>query len=163
YGQLLRESERRYHCGGVCEAGSPLFGWPLGTGKGGVVPPESAEDLLLEPCVKGIVEDLHQQASSNATVSLAAAIPLLLSGLCGSLICCSRAQKRLGRNRQRRPYQLASSGRANAWGQDGHFIIAAIAERIVSDRVIAGVNETLGRGQDMIGVAAWADTASHSA
>ncbi|KAF4726183.1 hypothetical protein FOZ63_008580, partial [Perkinsus olseni] len=24
---------------------------------------------------------------------------------------------------------------ANAWGQDGHFIIAAIAERIVSDRV----------------------------
>ncbi|KAF4674575.1 serine palmitoyltransferase, long chain base subunit [Perkinsus olseni] len=109
YGQLLRAAERRYHCGGACEAGSPLFGWPLGTGKGGVVPPESAEDLLLEPCVKGIVEDLHQQASSNATASLAAAMPLLLSGLCGSLICCSRAQKRLERIRQRGPYHLASS------------------------------------------------------
>ncbi|KAF4718181.1 hypothetical protein FOZ63_008511, partial [Perkinsus olseni] len=109
YDQLLRAAERRYHCGGACEAGSPLFGWPLGTGKGGVIPPESAEDLLLEPCVKGIIEDLRQQASSNATVSLAAAIPLLLSGLCGSLICCSRAQKRLERNRQRGPYQLAWS------------------------------------------------------
>ncbi|EEQ99609.1 conserved hypothetical protein [Perkinsus marinus ATCC 50983] len=58
---------------------------------------------------------------------------------------------------------LVLLGYAHAWGEDGHSIVAAIAQRIVSDRVIEGVNETLGRGQDMIGVACWADKASHSA
>ncbi|EEQ99608.1 hypothetical protein Pmar_PMAR010870 [Perkinsus marinus ATCC 50983] len=112
YSGLLREAERRYHCGGACEPGTPLFGWSEGAGKGGGGLRDGVGDKPLEPCVKGIMEDLQGQANANATLSLATAIPLLLSGFCGALLCCSRAQKRLEGRRQQQQhglYQLAPS------------------------------------------------------
>ncbi|EER03641.1 hypothetical protein Pmar_PMAR022939 [Perkinsus marinus ATCC 50983] len=66
YSGLLREAERRYHCGGACEPGTPLFGWSEGAGKGGGGLRDGVGDKPLEPCVKGIMEDLQGQANANA-------------------------------------------------------------------------------------------------
>lgn len=47
--------------------------------------------------------------------------------------------------------------RARAWGQEGHSIVAEIAQRRLSPRAAAVVARTLGRGHSLASVASWAD------
>jgi hypothetical protein len=52
---------------------------------------------------------------------------------------------------------LCRPGAAFAWGQEGHSIIAEIAQRRLSPEAAAMVEELLGRGHSLASVASWAD------
>ncbi len=47
--------------------------------------------------------------------------------------------------------------RALAWGQEGHSIVAEIAQRRLSPQAAAMVARTLGRGHSLAAIASWAD------
>lgn len=51
----------------------------------------------------------------------------------------------------------ASIADALAWGQDGHSIIAEIAQRRLSNEAAKMVEEVLGRGHSLASIASWAD------
>src|SRR5215469_879456 len=50
-----------------------------------------------------------------------------------------------------------SCERALAWGQEGHSIVAEIAQRRLSPPAAAAVARTLGRGHSLAAIASWAD------
>ena len=52
---------------------------------------------------------------------------------------------------------VAFGGQALAWGQEGHSIIAEIAQRRLSPEAARGVELLLGRGHSLASVASWAD------
>jgi len=52
---------------------------------------------------------------------------------------------------------VAFNGQALAWGQEGHSIIAEIAQRRLSPDAARGVEQLLGRGHSLASVASWAD------
>jgi len=52
---------------------------------------------------------------------------------------------------------LLACEEANAWGQEGHSIVAEIAQRRLSPQAAAMVNKTLGRGHSLAAVASWPD------
>lgn len=51
----------------------------------------------------------------------------------------------------------APCDRAIAWGQEGHSIVAEIAQRRLSPHAAAMVARTLGRGHSLAAIASWAD------
>jgi hypothetical protein len=54
-------------------------------------------------------------------------------------------------------FLLASTGAAFAWGQEGHSIVAEIAQRRLSPTAAAEVERLLGKGHSLASVASWAD------
>jgi S1/P1 Nuclease len=54
---------------------------------------------------------------------------------------------------------LVSIGQALAWGQEGHSIIAEIAQRRLSPDAAAMVEQVLGKGRSLASIASWADDA----
>ena len=52
---------------------------------------------------------------------------------------------------------VAFGGQALAWGQEGHSIIAEIAQRRLSPEAARGVELLLGRGHSLASVASWVD------
>ena len=46
---------------------------------------------------------------------------------------------------------------AIAWGQEGHSIVAEIAQRRLGPRAAAAIERTLGRGRSLAAIASWAD------
>ena len=50
-------------------------------------------------------------------------------------------------------------GQALAWGQEGHSIIAEIAQRRLSPEAARSVEQLLGRGHSLASIASWADDA----
>lgn len=52
---------------------------------------------------------------------------------------------------------LAFHSPARAWGEEGHSIIAEIAQRRLNDKAVARVAAILGRGVSLASVSAWAD------
>ncbi len=54
-------------------------------------------------------------------------------------------------------FLLASTGAAFAWGQEGHSIVAEIAQRRLSPAAAAEVERLLGKGHSLASVASWAD------
>jgi hypothetical protein len=52
---------------------------------------------------------------------------------------------------------LCSRGEAFAWGQEGHSIIAEIAQRRLTSASTAKVEEVLGHGHSLASIASWAD------
>ncbi|HXC55824.1 MAG TPA: S1/P1 nuclease [Rhizomicrobium sp.] len=58
---------------------------------------------------------------------------------------------------------LATTGAALAWGQEGHSIVAELAQRRLSPAAAAQVEAILGQGHSLASIASWADDvrASH--
>jgi hypothetical protein len=54
---------------------------------------------------------------------------------------------------------VAFGGQALAWGQEGHSIIAEIAQRRLSPEAARSVGQLLGRGHSLASIASWADDA----
>jgi nuclease S1 len=54
-------------------------------------------------------------------------------------------------------FAVALGGQALAWGQEGHSIIAEIAQRRLSPEAARSVEQLLGRGHSLASVASWAD------
>ena len=54
---------------------------------------------------------------------------------------------------------VALGGQALAWGQEGHSIIAEIAQRRLSPEAARSVEQLLGRGHSLASIASWADDA----
>ena len=52
---------------------------------------------------------------------------------------------------------LGSTGTATAWGEEGHAIVAEIAQRRLSDASRTAVEQILGRGVSLASIASWAD------
>jgi hypothetical protein len=52
---------------------------------------------------------------------------------------------------------LCAAGQANAWGPEGHAIVAEIAQRHLSDKARARIAGILGPGVSLASVASWAD------
>jgi S1/P1 Nuclease len=52
---------------------------------------------------------------------------------------------------------VAFCGEALAWGQEGHSIVAEIAQRRLSPEAARAVEQLLGRGHSLASVASWAD------
>jgi hypothetical protein len=52
---------------------------------------------------------------------------------------------------------VASAGHAWAWGQEGHSIVAEIAQRRLTPEAAAMVEQVLGRGHSLASIASWAD------
>lgn len=52
---------------------------------------------------------------------------------------------------------IALCGEALAWGQEGHSIVAEIAQRRLSPEAARAVEQVLGRGHSLASVASWAD------
>ncbi len=54
-------------------------------------------------------------------------------------------------------FAVLPCGPAFAWGQEGHSIVAEIAQRRLSPRASAIIARTLGRGRSLASIASWAD------
>ncbi len=52
---------------------------------------------------------------------------------------------------------VASAGHAWAWGQEGHSIVAEIAQRRLTPEAAAMMEQVLGRGHSLASIASWAD------
>jgi hypothetical protein len=49
------------------------------------------------------------------------------------------------------------SGHAFAWGQEGHSIIAEIAQRRLTPQAAAVIEQLLGKGHSLASISSWAD------
>src|SRR6476659_3224431 len=54
------------------------------------------------------------------------------------------------------------TSQAGAWGQEGHSIIAEIAQRRLSAEAAAAVEKLLGKGHSLASVSTWADDVRHA-